>query len=801
MIGQTVSHYRILGKLGGGGMGVVYEAEDLKLGRHVALKFIPENLTGDARSLERFEREARAASLLNHPNICTIHGIEDNNGHPFIVMEKLEGESLKQCIGGQPVPTEKLLDISIQVADALAASHAKGIVHRDIKPANIFLTPSGQVKVLDFGLAKLVHNVGTDSDGGAADNSLTAVGVIPGTAVYMSPEQARSEEIDFRSDLFSFGVVMYEMSTGKKPFTGKNSLMTLDSVLHDKPVPPGELNPKVPVELEGIIGKAMEKDRKQRYQSATQMKADLQVLKRETESGLMKSGLHTKKLRVTSKTFGHKSSRWQFWLLVGTLALLVTVLAAVGAYWLKHRDLAKAEQQNAIAVLPLQNMNADTTVDYLRFALADELTSVLTYSRSLEVRPSSATRKYVEVDLDPHKVGQQLHVGRLLTGHFMRQGEQLTVTLEAIDVANDRLIWQGSATASVNDLISMQSQLSTQVQQGLVPALGVAAGALSTAARPKSQEAYDLYLHSLALPHDPEPNKDAIAVLEHVVGVDPGYAPAWEALGLRYYYDSVYGGGGEAMFQRSNSAYERALSLDPNRVGAAGNLIVNRVERGELGRAYDAATDLVRRRPQSADAHFALSYVLRYAGMQEQSTKECNSARSLDPGNFIFRSCAWAFLELGQTDRAMDFVHLDAGSEWAAWVTPYVYLSAGNLTQAREAARNVAKSPTYHRELIVACTQAQRPADLDRIVREAESSVMLEPDPEAWYHVGALMAYCGQKEAALRLLKAAVQQNYCSYSALLGDPLLKDLRKETAFNEVLTAGSNCQETLKEGHGQ
>jgi eukaryotic-like serine/threonine-protein kinase len=801
MIGQTVSHYRILGKLGGGGMGVVYEAEDLKLGRHVALKFIPENLAGDPKSLERFGREARAASLLNHPNICTIHGIEDNGGHPFIVMEKLEGESLKQCISGHPLETEKLLDISIQVADALAASHAKGIVHRDIKPANIFLTPTGQVKVLDFGLAKLMHNVGTDSDGAAADNSLTAVGVIPGTAVYMSPEQARSEEIDFRSDLFSFGVVMYEMSTGKKPFTGKNSLMTLDAVLHEKPVPPAELNPKVPVELEGIIGKAMEKDRKERYQSATQMKADLQVLKHQTESGLVKSGLNTKKLRVTSKTFGHKGSRWQFWLLLGTLALLFTVLAAVGAYWMKHREVANAELKDAIAVLPLQNMNGDVSVDYLRFALADELTSVLSYSRSLEVRPSSVTRRYVELDLDPHKVGQQLRVGRLLTGHFLRQGEQLTVTLEAIDVGNDRLLWQGTATASVNDLISLQSQLSTQVQQGLLPALGVAAGALSAASRPQSQEAYDLYLHSLALPHDPGPNKDAIAVLEHVVGEDRNYAPAWEALGQRYYFDSLYGGGGESMFQRSNAAYERALALDPNRVAAASNLIVNRVERGELGRAYDAATDLVRRRPQSGDAHFALSYVLRYAGMQEKATEECNTARSLDPGNFTFRSCAWAFMELGQTDRAMDFVHLDAGSEWAAWATPYVYLAAGNLAQAREAARNVAKSPTYHRELLVTCTQPQRPGDMDRIVRDEEASVMTEADPEAWYHVGALLAYCGQKDAALRLLKASVQQNYCAYSALLEDPLLKGLRKETAFNEVLTAASTCQETLKEGRVQ
>jgi serine/threonine protein kinase len=801
MIGQTVSHYRILGKLGGGGMGVVYEAEDLKLGRHVALKFIPENLADDPKSLERFSREARAASLLNHPNICTIHGIEDNNGHPFIVMEKLEGESLKQCIAGHPVATDKLLDIGIQVADALAASHAKGIVHRDIKPANIFLTPSGQVKVLDFGLAKLVHNVGTDSDGAAADNSLTAVGVIPGTAVYMSPEQARSEEIDFRSDLFSFGVVMYEMSTGKKPFTGKNSLMTLDAVLHDKPLPPGQLNPKVPVELEGIIGKAMEKDRKQRYQSAVQMKADLQFLRRETESGLVKSGLHTVKLRVASRTFGRPGSRWQLWLLLGTLSLLVTIVAALGAYWFKHRSAASAEQKNAIAVLPLQNMSGDQSVDYLRFALADELTSVLTYSRSLDVRPSPMTRRYVASDLDPHKTGQELHVGRLLTGHFILRGERLTVTLEAIDVSSDRLIWQGSATAPVNDLISLQNQLSAQLQQGLVTALGVAAGSVSAASQPKSQEAYDLYLHSLALPHDPGPNKDAIAVLEHVVGVDPSYAPAWNALGQRYYYDSYYGGGGEAMFQRSNSAYERALADDPNLVSAASSLIVNRVERGELGRAYDAATDLVKRRPQSADAHFALSYVLRYAGMQEQAIPECNSARSLDPGNFVFRSCAWAFLELGKTDRAMDFVQLDPGSEWAAWVTPYVYLAAGNPTQAREAARSVAKAPTYHRDLLIACTQAQHPPDLDKVVQQSETSAMSEPDPEAWYHVGALLAYCGQNEAALRLLKAAVQQNYCSYSALLGDPLLKNLRKETAFNAVLTAASECQETLKEGRAQ
>ena len=658
MIGQQVSHYRILGKLGGGGMGVVYEAEDLKLGRHVALKFIPENLTGDPKSLERFTREARAASQLNHPNICTIHGIEDNNGHPFIVMEKLEGESLKAHISGHPMAMEEVLDVGVQIADALVASHAKGIVHRDVKPANIFLTPNGQVKVLDFGLAKLVHA----QDDAAADLSLTAVGIIPGTAVYMSPEQARSETIDARSDLFSFGTVLYEMATGKKPFTGNNSLVTLDAVLHSKPVPPKDLNPKIPIELEGIIGKAMEKDRTHRYQSAAEMRSDLAQLKRETESGTVKSGSATVlKLRAASRTFG-RNSNLQTYLLFGMAGLLLAVLGSVGAWWYKHREAANAEQQHAIAVLPLQNINGDVNADYLRFALADELSSVLTYSRSLEVRPSSVTRKYVSPDIDPKKVGQELRVGRLLQGHFMKQGDQLTVTLEAIDVPTERLLWQGTATGKAEDLIGLREQLTNQVQHGLLPILGGAVGTLDSAtSRPKNQQAYDLYLRSVAVPHDPGPNKEAIKMLEWSVGIDPSYAPAWEALGQRYYFDSAYGGGGEEKFQRSNAAYERAIGLDPNRVMAASLLITNRVMRGELGRAYDAATELVRRRPQSADAHFALSYVLRYAGMLEQSGQECNTARQLDPGNFAFRSCAWTFLEMGKTDRAMDFVHLDAG--------------------------------------------------------------------------------------------------------------------------------------------
>ena len=772
---------------------MVYLAEDTRLHRSVALKFLPDDLAKNPQALERFRREARAASQLNHPNICTIHDIDEDGGHTFIVMERLEGESLKQRLHNTPMQTLELLEIAVQVADALAASHAKSIVHRDIKPANIFLTAGGRAKILDFGLAKLAREHAAD-DQAFTEDSLTAMGLIPGTAGYMSPEQARSDDLDPRSDIFSFGVVLYEMATGKKPFSGANVVTILDSVLHHKPQSPLLLNRSLPTDLEGVIGKALEKNRDQRYQSAAEMKGDLQRLKIVTESGLARTGPRDSRLRMVSDAFQTTGSV-RGWILLGAIGLLLSVLVAVGVWWYQHRPGVSATQShsNTVAVLPLTNVNNDTSVDYLGLAIADQIANVLSYTRSLDVRPTISTAKYANSKLEPQQIGKELRVATILAGHFFRQEQQLIVTEEAIDVGTNKLLWQSTFNASSQDLISLQSQMANQIRQGLLPALGATSGFLDTATQPKNPDAYNLYMGSLTVSHDSAPNKAAIKVLEQVVQMDPTYAPAWEALGNRYYYDSSYGGGGEEAFQRSNTAYGRALTLDPNLSSAAANLITNRVERGELGAAYREANDLVRRRSESSQAHFTLAYVLRYAGLLDESGRECETALSLDPENFELRSCSWTFLEMGKAQRALDFVRLDAGSEWAHYVTPTLLLRQGKLEEARQAVKSMTANPTWHRDLLESCLAARPDANLDKVASQTERQVMTEPDPEPWYYQGAILAYCGKKEIAYRLIGRAIGQNYCAYGALQSDPMLDKIRDTPEFDKLLSDAKDCQD--------